>query len=100
MDISQHTEFEWDHGNAEKNWTKHRVSQTECEQIFFHQPVVVSDDAGHSQTETRFHALGQTDQGRRLFLTFTVRRDLIRVISAREMNRNEQEVYKSHEERA
>jgi predicted DNA binding CopG/RHH family protein len=32
-----------------------------------------------------------TDDGRRLFVAFTVRRDLVRVISARDMNRNETE---------
>jgi len=97
MDISQYTGFEWDKGNAEKNWVRHQVSQAECEQIFFHLPVVVAEDAGHSQAENRFHALGQTDQGRRLFVVFTIRKDQIRVISARDMNRNEQEVYNGYE---
>ena len=97
MDISPCTAFERDKGNAEKNGVRHQVTQAECEQIFFHLPVVIAEDAGHSQTESRFYALGQTDQGRRLFAVFTVRKDWIRVISAREMNRNEQEVYKSRE---
>jgi uncharacterized DUF497 family protein len=99
MDISQCTEFEWDKGNAEKNWIKHRVTQQECEQIFFMQPLVVAEDVGHSQSEVRFYALGQTDQARGLFVVFTVRKGRIRVISARDMNRNEQEVYGSHETR-
>lgn len=87
--------FDWDEGNLEKNWTNHRVTAAECEQIFFNRPLVVADDAGHSRTESRYYALGQTDAGRRLFLAFTVRRKLVRVISARDMNRKEGKAYQS-----
>jgi len=43
-------------------------------------------------------ALGQTDLQRFLFLAFTIRRNLIRVISARDMNRKELDSYKRYEE--
>ena len=33
--------FQWDEGNAEKNWVQHHVSQGEAEQVFFNHPVVV-----------------------------------------------------------
>ncbi len=92
------TGFEWDRHNAEKNWQKHRVTPSECEQIFFNRPLVVADDVKHSKKENRFYALGHTDAGRLLFVVFTVRRDKIRVISARDMNRKERKVYESHEE--
>lgn len=91
--LSQCTGFEWDLGNIEKNWLKHKVSQEECEQIFFNVPLVAAEDTKHSDTENRFYALGQTDHGRLLFLIFTVRSRLIRVISARVMNRKERRVY-------
>ena len=81
------TGFEWDEGNFEKNWVRHKVSPFECEQIFFNQPLVVADDAKHSESERRSYALGQTDKGRRLFVVFAVRERLIRVISARDMSR-------------
>ncbi|MBI5826900.1 MAG: BrnT family toxin [Deltaproteobacteria bacterium] len=83
--------FEWDAHNTEKNWQRHRVTPSECEQIFFNRPLVVAGD------ENRFYSLGHTDVGRMLFLVFTVRRDKIRVISARDMNRKERKVYQSHE---
>ena len=54
--------------------------------------------AGLVMIEKRHYALGQTGAGRRLFVAFTVRRKLIRVISARDMNRNETETYHRHEE--
>jgi uncharacterized protein len=87
------SEFDWDGGNAEKNWLRHRVSQTECEQVFFNQPLVVAEDVEHSDTEDRFLALGQTDVGRLLFVVYVIRDDRVRVISARDMTRPEQKEY-------
>jgi uncharacterized DUF497 family protein len=92
-DIANCTGFEWDDGNLFKNWEKHRVSATECEQIFFNRPLVAGADKQHSQREARFYALGQTDFGRLLFVVFTIRKNRIRVISARDMNRKEKKVY-------
>ena len=52
-------------------------------------------DLKHSQTEARYHALGKTNSGRLLHITFTLRTEgkLIRVISARDMHRKERNVY-------
>ena len=91
--------FQWDSGNAEKNWLAHQVSQAECEQIFFNRPLATRFDAPHSQRESRYFALGQTDSGRRLFVVFTLRGELIRVISARDMNRKERKVHDHAEEK-
>ena len=90
--LSECRGFEWDEGNADKNWTKHRVSPLECEQVFLNLPLVIADDPQHSQVESRYYALGQTDAGRRLFVVFTIRADRIRVISARDMNRKERRI--------
>ena len=87
--------FEWDEGNLVKNWEKHQVSASECEQIFFNQPLVTSTDPEHSAQEVRFFALGHTDGGRLLFVVFTVREHRIRVISARDMSRRERKVYEA-----
>ena len=89
------TGFEWDEGNAVKNWEKHGVSQSECEQIFFSKPLIVKRDKKHSVVETRFFALGKTDTDRLLFIVFTVRGEKIRVISARDMTRAERRRYPS-----
>ena len=92
------TGFKWDKYNTKKNWQKHQVKPSECEEIFFNRPLVVADDVKHSKKENRFYAFGHTDIGRLLFMVFTVRRSDIRVISARDMNRKERKEYKSHEE--
>ncbi|MCB9057476.1 MAG: BrnT family toxin [Calditrichae bacterium] len=85
--------FHWDEGNSKKNWIKHQVSQNECEQVFFNVPLLVRNDAAHSIEERRWFLLGQTDSSRFLFVVFTIRKNLIRVISARDMNKKEKEVY-------
>lgn len=86
-------EFDWDDGNGEKNWLRHRVSQAEAEQVFFNRPLVVADDELHSRNEVRFYALGRTDAGRFLFVVYTVRNEKLRVISVRDMTRRERKEY-------
>ena len=87
--------FDWDEGNILKNWEKHGVSASECEQIFFNFPLIAYPDEKHSLMETRFYALGHADARRYLFIVFTIRKDLIRVISARDMNRKERRIYET-----
>jgi len=89
------TGFQWDEHNANKIWDKHGVTPFESEQVFFNSPVVATVDTEHSQKENRYYVLGRTDAGRRLFVVFTVRNDLIRVISARDMSRKERKAYES-----
>ncbi len=85
--------FQWDPGNSNKNFYKHKVSNAECEQVFFNQPIIVLDDTKHSEDENRWYLLGRTDQDRFLFVVFTIRENFIRVISARDMNKKEREIY-------
>lgn len=96
MDLDLIVGFEWDEGNARKN-EKHGVTMAEAEQVFFNAPLLLLDDQAHSIKEPRYHALGQTNDARRLHLTFTLRQraELIRVISARDMHRKERIVYEN-----
>jgi uncharacterized DUF497 family protein len=89
--------FEWDEWNSGKNWERHRVTPEEAEEIFFHDPLVLGSDSAHSANEVRYAVLGQTAKARRLFLAFTIRGKLIRVISARDMNQKEDRVYRRYE---
>lgn len=95
IDWTHITGFDWDQGNARKSAEKHFVRQSEAEQVFFNRPLLVLADEKHSQNEPRYHALGVTDDGRLLHITFTLRRGdtLIRVISARDMHRKERIYY-------
>ena len=93
IDLKQFQGFDWDQGNQNKNWERHAVSYTECEQVFFNKPLLIADDTKHSDQEARYFGLGKTNQGRCLFVVFTRRDELIRVISARDMNKKERGVY-------
>jgi len=94
IDLAKITDFDWDDGNARKN-DKHGVSTAEAEQLFFNKPLLMIVDTKHSQGEPRYHALGKTDKGRALHITFTLRNagERIRVISARDMHRKERTIY-------
>lgn len=85
--------FQWDSGNSEKNREKHQVFKAECEQVFFNKPLVVSDTKDKTVKEKRWHILGRTDLNRLLFVVFTIRKNLIRVISARDMSKKERVKY-------
>jgi uncharacterized DUF497 family protein len=87
------TGFDWDEGNAPKLLARHGVSPAECELVFFNEPLVVAEDAAHSIDERRCAVWGRTAEGRALAVVFTLRRDRIRPLSARDMNRKERRRY-------
>jgi uncharacterized protein len=92
-------EFEWDEGNQDKNLLKHNVLNSESEEIFFNQPLIIAEDEKHSIIESRYYALGKTDHDRLLFIVFTVRKEKIRIISARDMKKKEKEIYHAKDEK-
>lgn len=85
--------FQWDKGNSFKSWLKHRVTAGDAEQVFFNEPLLLAIDERHSQQETRFRVMGYTNENRYLYVVFAVRDNLIRVISARDMNKKERAIY-------
>jgi uncharacterized protein len=95
FDLDQISGFDWDDGNSRKSADKHDVSQAEAESVFFNDPLIVVEDAKHSEAEPRLNALGKTAQNRLLHVTFTLRQNetMIRVISARNMHRKERKAY-------
>jgi hypothetical protein len=95
IDLDQIAGFDWDDGNRRKSADKHDVSQAEAESVFFNDPLIVVEDARHSEREPRLNALGKTAQNRLLHITFTLRQNgtMIRVISARDMHRKERKAY-------
>ncbi len=94
--LKECTGFQWDKYNIEKNREKHNVLPIESEEIFFNQPLVINNDIKHSDNEERFYALGKTDEKRVLFVVFTIRKTLIRVISSRDMNKKERKIYEKY----
>lgn len=91
--FEQFSGFQWDRGNINKNLIKHNVENWECEQAFFNRPLLILDDIKHSVSEDRWAAFGKTDADRFLVIIFTKRSNLIRIISARDMNKRERKYY-------
>lgn len=85
-------EFEWDVGNISKN-KKHTVEDKETEEIFLDDGKVILKDTLHSEKEERFIILGKTKKNRLLYVVFTKRRQKIRIISARDINKKEVRLY-------
>jgi len=88
--------FDWDEGNLLKNWIKHGVTAGECEEIFFNETLLVTDDNKHSRVEKRYLAFGNTNEGRELTVIFTTRKNKIRIISARDQNYKERNFYEKN----
>jgi uncharacterized DUF497 family protein len=86
--------FQWDAGNAVKIWGRHPVTPAECEELFLNRPLVVGTDEKDSASEERLYALGQSDSGRLMFVVFTIRGRLIRVISVRDMSLKGRRIYR------
>ncbi|MDD5147667.1 MAG: BrnT family toxin [Candidatus Daviesbacteria bacterium] len=85
-------EFEWNEGNREKP-KKHGLTPEETEEAFFDNNKVVFGDWKHSEAEQRITLLGKTKKGLLLNITYTVRKNKIRVITARPINRKEVPLY-------
>ena len=93
FELHECTGFQWDNHNIQKNWEKHKVSSVQSEQAFFNRPLKIIRDIYHSQEEERFYALGNTNQDRKLFIVFALRKKLIRVISSRDMSKKERKIH-------
>jgi uncharacterized protein len=79
--------FEWDEWNRQKNWVKHKVSIEEAEEAFFDSHCALFLDTAHAKTESRHILLGKTKLRRLLYIAFTIRKNRIRVISARDVTK-------------
>ena len=85
--------FEWDNGNKGKNFLKHKIKDEESEEVFFDCNKKILKDKLHSGKEERYILIGKTKKRRLIFLVFTIRKNKIRVISARDLNKKEHKLY-------
>lgn len=85
--------FEWNKGNAGKNLKKHNVADKEAEEIFQDEQKFIIEDEKHSILEKRYMIWGTTNKSRRLSVFFTIRKNKVRVISARDMHKKERRSY-------
>ena len=91
--LSKLVAFEWDKGNIDKNFKKHKVGDKEAEEIFRNEPKFIFGDDKHSDIEKRFMIWGRTNKKRTLAVFYTIRKNKIRIISARDMHKKERAIY-------
>ena len=87
--------FEWDKKKAESNLKKHRVLFEEAQTVFSDPNARMIFDPDHSVKEDRFILLGISSKLRILVVSHSYRKDnkIVRIISARKANKNEQKQY-------
>lgn len=93
IDWGRTKSFEWDKGNVDKSYQKHGITVNQAEEIFLDENLGIIKDIKHSQKEKRFIALGKTSKNKLLFVIFTIRKDKIRIISARIASKKERSRY-------
>ncbi len=89
--------FEWDENKAKENTRNHKVSFEEATTVFSDPLSMVAYDPDHSMNEDRYITIGWPKRRRLLMVAYTERRDNIRIISARELTRNERKVHEEED---
>jgi uncharacterized DUF497 family protein len=86
-------EFEWDQEKAQSNLVKHGVSFEEAQTVFDDPLYVDFYDPDHSENENRYIIIGTSSVGNILLVFYTERGDIIRIISARQVTKQELKAY-------
>ena len=84
-------DFEWDDAKERANKRKHGVDFQAAARVFLDPYLIEFDDAGAGD-ELRFNAIGLVDN-RMLFVSYTMRGDVVRIISARGAEPHEKRKY-------
>jgi uncharacterized DUF497 family protein len=88
--MHQHDDFIWIPAIVDKIWYKHRVEPEEVEEIFDNRPHIFRGPKGHYSGENVYYALGQTDEGRYLFVVYIKKQSgQVLALSARDMTAKE-----------
>jgi uncharacterized protein len=93
LNLDNYTGFQWDKGNINKSYQKHGITPNEAEEPFLDEKVLVLEDVKHSGKEKRYFLIGKTVVGKILFVAFTLRKDKVRIISARKASKKERRIY-------
>ncbi|MEA5618269.1 BrnT family toxin [Cronbergia sp. UHCC 0137] len=86
-------EFEWDKQKGKSNLFKHNVSFEEVQTVFDDPLYVDFYDPDHSEDEHRYIIIGESSKSRILLVSYTERRDKIRIISAKQVTKQELQAY-------
>ena len=88
-------DFEWDDQKAITNYSKHRVRFTEAASVWLDENALEIPDPEHSDSEDRWIRLGISSHLRILVVVYLEKlpNRLIRIISARKANKQEETEY-------
>ena len=82
--------FEWDIDKARANVGKHGVTFEEARSCFYDPRQIVFYDPDHSDDEDRELLIAHSNQGRVLIISYTLKTEVIRIISARKATKSEE----------
>ncbi len=85
-------EFEWDENKNNTNTTKHKISFDEASKVFFDNESIIKEDIKNEYGEKRFNIIGAIIKGI-IYVVYTFRGSLVRIISARKANQKERNEY-------
>ena len=86
-------DFEWNKNKAEINLKKHDVSFQEAATVFGDKLALTFNDPDHSIDEHRLLTFGLTRTGKYVVVSHTELDTMIRIISARQMTKQEKKIY-------
>ena len=86
-------DFEWNKSKAEINLKKHGVSFQEAATVFGDKLALTFNDPDHSIDEYRLLTFGVTRTGKYIVVSHTELDIKIRIISARQMTKQEKKIY-------
>jgi uncharacterized DUF497 family protein len=87
--------FTWDQHKASANIIKHKITFDEAKTVFYDDNARLIHDPDHSEYEERFILLGMSSFLHILIVChcYIEKGNIIRIISARKANKNEQKQY-------
>ena len=91
--------FEWDLRKNRSNFEKHGITFEEASEIF-ESPVLIMADDRHIYGEDRLIGIGLIVQTVVIVMVFVMRKEVIRIISARKANSKERKKYYDYLEKA
>ncbi len=91
----EYIQFEWDPHKNEINKKKHGLSFETAREVFYDECAILFDDPDHSDTEERFLIIGSIQTAQICIVSHCYRDNdnRIRIISARQATKSEQQAY-------
>jgi len=87
--------FEWDTKKDKSNSKKHGVTFEEAKTVFYDEYAIQFFDPDHSESEDRFILLGTSFKSKTIVVCHCFREEetLVRIISARKADKDEEQAY-------